>query len=75
MRQGRHYSMAVNDEVVHALRMRVQVAWENSMDFFYERMDELIGGSTEIEEADVIDAVRRQIDEDTADSYEKWISG
>jgi hypothetical protein len=65
--------MAANDEAVRALRMRVQVAWENAMDNFYERLDDIYAGSTEIEEADVIDAVRQQIDDETADSYEDWI--
>jgi hypothetical protein len=45
------------------------------MDFFYERLDDILAGSTELEEADMVSAVSRQIDEDTADAYQKWIDG
>jgi hypothetical protein len=54
------------------LRFRVQVEWEKAMDVFFERLDKL-SRSSEITDSDVIKAVRRQIDEDTADAYEDWI--
>ena len=54
------------------LRFRVQVEWEKAMDVFYEGLDKL-SRSTEITDADVIKAVRRQIDDETADFYEEWI--
>ena len=62
-------------EAAMALRMRVQVAWEQSMDIFYEKLDRLSAGSTEIDDADVIKAVSTQIDDDTADEYQRWIDG
>jgi hypothetical protein len=61
-------------EESRALRMHVQVAWEDAMDFFFERLDELYG-STEIQESDVVSAVHRQIGEEAADRYQKWIEG
>ena len=60
--------------ISQGLHMRVQVAWEDAMDFFFERLDEL-SGSTEIQESDVVSAVHRQIDEETADRYQEWIEG
>jgi hypothetical protein len=67
--------MADTDEIARDLRMRVQVAWENAMDNFFERLDDIVAGSTEVQDSDMVSAVHRQIDEDTADAYQEWIEG
>jgi hypothetical protein len=62
-------------EISRGLHMRVQVAWENAMDRFFEDLDKLSAGSSEIQDSDVVSAVHRQIDEDTAERYQEWIQG
>lgn len=62
-------------EAEKALRLRVQVAWENSMDHFFEQLDKIVARSTELQDSDMVAAIHRQIDEDTADSYQEWIDG
>jgi hypothetical protein len=62
-------------EISRGLHMRVQVEWERAMDHFFEALDKLSAKSTEIEDSDIVSAVRRQIDEETADQYQIWIEG
>jgi hypothetical protein len=64
--------VAEETAAVRNLRHRVQVEWEKAMDVFFEGLDKL-SRSTEITDADVIKAVQRQIDDETADAYEEWI--
>lgn len=57
------------------LGLQVQVAWENAMDNFFERLDGIVANSAEVQDSDMVSAVHRQIDGDTADAYQKWIEG
>jgi hypothetical protein len=66
--------MAEETEASRALRMRIQVEWENAMDYFYGRLDRL-SEFTKITDAEMVEAVKNQIDEDTADDYKNWING
>lgn len=59
------------DEGARLLRMRVQVEWEKAMDRFYEGLDGLY--SDGVTDADLIEAVSDQIDDDTAEGYQNWI--
>jgi hypothetical protein len=44
------------------------------MDHFYESVDKMLR-SCEVDEVDVIAAISRQIDPETADCYQEWIEG
>ena len=61
-------------EESRALRLHIQVLWEMSMDHFYESVDKMLR-SCEVDEVDVIAAISRQIDPETADCYQEWIEG
>lgn len=65
--------MAGNDVIQNQLRLRVQVEWENAMDYYFARLDRIWEHSTEVSSEDVVGTVRRKIDDDTADAYQKWI--
>lgn len=58
----------------HQLSRQVSNAWADSMDHFFEKLDKL-QFARDWKEEDVIDAVRRNVDSETADAYVDWLSG